>query len=187
MELFGPSTLTCTSLVSNGGRGFDLKLYLCLRILASRSFPGYTEAPLSFFAQPRPDYESSSSAFLPERCRASRRLLTLASWLLISTPLWGRWRVIFIIFVWGWGMVWRLDLKLRHPILSASSRFKKNASSPPDLVLSFPLASPVFTLSHVNFTTISTPISFLCFNRRQNYKKWQFVLSPLADSDFRKV
>jgi len=47
-----------------GGRRLDLKLYLCLRILASHSFLEYAEAPLSFFAQPRPDYESSSSAFL---------------------------------------------------------------------------------------------------------------------------
>jgi len=57
--------LACTSRREGEGSRLDLKLYLCLRILASHSFLEYAEAPLSFFAQPRPDYESSSSAFLP--------------------------------------------------------------------------------------------------------------------------
>lgn len=57
------------------GGGLDLKLHRCLRILAPCSFPEVRRrAPLSSLAQPRPDCESSSSAFLPERRGASPRV-----------------------------------------------------------------------------------------------------------------
>lgn len=130
--------------------------------------------PLSFFAQSRPDYESSSSAFLPERCRgvvtpADSGIVTFNLDSIVK-PVEGNFYNLRVRM--GDGVTTGFK-DAPSPLFSASSRFKKNAPFTSDLqVLSFPSTSPVFTLSRVNSTTISTSISFLCFNRRQNYKKY---------------
>lgn len=125
--------------------------------------------PLSSLAWPRPDCESSSSAFLSVWRDAMVRRRAPADFGYVTFNLdpivWGRWWVIFIIFLAAnrvdeW-MVWRLDLKLHRPLFLSRHSLKRTRSHPrahPPLSFSF---SFFRILDRVNSSTNSRQRSLL--------------------------